>query len=94
MRIDLKSFETTVAYDGELDGFYSGARGVHQVLANGNILITSPHQGRVLEVDRQGQTVFEFVNTYDEKESLNVSESRWFPMDYFDFDVTDPANCP
>ena len=93
MRIDPASYIDDVLYHGGQDNFYSGARGVHQVLPNGNILITSPHQGRVLEVDAAGETVFEFVNTYDAKESLNISEARWFPLDYFDFDVTDSSIC-
>ena len=75
-----------------LDDFYSGARGVHQVLPNGNILISSPHQGRVLEVDSDGETVFEFLNTYDERENLIISEARWFPADYFEFDAA-TRNC-
>jgi hypothetical protein len=93
MQIDPKTFDTHVLYHGSKDNFYSGARGVHQVLPNGNVLITSPYQGRVLEVDQIGKTVFEFVNTYDEKDSLNVSEARWFPEDYFSFDVTDKSLC-
>ncbi len=86
-KIDPKSYATEIIYRGENDKVYSGARGVHQVLPNGNILISSPHQGRILEVTADGETVFEFLNTYDEMEMLIVSEARWFPMDYFNFDV-------
>ena len=92
-RIDPETYQTDILYDGNLDDFYSGARGVHQILPNGHILISSPHQGRVLEVDPQGETVFEFLNTYDEKEMLILAEARWFPPDFFDFDVTDPSIC-
>ena len=91
--IDPKTYESWVAYDGARDNFYSGARGMHQVLPNGNILITSPHQGRIIEVDSKGDTVFEFLNTYDDKEMLILSEVRWLPEDYFSFDVTDPTVC-
>jgi hypothetical protein len=93
MQIDPATFETNVLYDGSKDNFYSGARGVHQLLPNGNTLITSSYQGRVLEVSPSSETVFEFVNTYDEKDSLSVSAARWFPEDYFSFDVTDQSLC-
>jgi outer membrane protein assembly factor BamB len=91
--VDPGTYKSSVLYDGSRDEFYSGARGVHQVLPNGNILISSPHQGRILEVSESGETVYEFLNTYDEKEMLIVSEARWFPLDYFDFDVTDKDLC-
>jgi len=63
------------------------------MLPNGNVLISSPHQGRILEVNAAGETVFEFLNTYDEKEMLIVSEAKWFPLDYFNFDVSDKGVC-
>ena len=93
VQIDPQTYASNIIYHGKLDGFYSGARGVHQVLPNGNILISSPHQGRVLEVTSSGETVFEFLNTYDEKEMLIISEARWFPLNYFNFDITDPGLC-
>ena len=52
-----------------------------------------PHQGRVLEVNDKGETVFEFVNTYDDAETLIMSEVRWFPEDYFSVDFNDPNLC-
>ena len=93
VRINPASYQSEVIYDGGIEDFYSGARGVHQVLPNNNILISSPHQGRVLEVTSEGETVFEFLNTYDEKEMLIVSEARWFPLDYFNIDITNKELC-
>jgi hypothetical protein len=42
--------------------FASAIRSSQQRLANGNTLITESNGGRILEVTRQGETVWEFVN--------------------------------
>ena len=91
--IDPNTYEWWITYNGENDNFYSGARGMHEILPNKNIIFSSPYQGRILEVNPKGETVFEFLNTYDEKEMLIVSEVRWFPIDYFDFDISDKSIC-
>lgn len=75
-----------VLYDGKNDCFYSSIRGKHQVLPDGSILITSSLQGRIMIADRNGETVFEFLNKYDEEKTLQVSEAVWVPKDFFDFD--------
>jgi hypothetical protein len=78
------NYEAKILYDGSKDNMYSGERSKHQILPNGNILITSAHQGRVIEVTADGRTVFEFLNTYDEKQNLIVSEAIWLPLGFFD----------
>jgi len=85
--IDPENFNTEVLYDGKKDHFYSNIRGKHQLLPNKDILITSSQQGRVLITDPDGETVFEFLNRYDEKKALLVSEAMWLPRDYFNFDI-------
>lgn len=77
--------EQETLYNGSTDWFYSRIRGKHQVLPDGSILITSSVQGRVFIADKKGKTVFEFLNRYDDKQSLLVSEAVWVPKDYFDF---------
>ncbi len=92
-RIDPASYVAEKIYSGERDNFYSGARGDHQVLPNGNILFTSPYQGRILEVTPDGETAYEFVNQYDEKQSLTVTDVKWLPLDYFNFDISENNQC-
>jgi hypothetical protein len=43
----------------------------------------------VLEVDRNGEVVFEFINQYSSSdgEVLPVSEAIFLPADYFDVDA-------
>ena len=87
VNINTDNYETEVLYDGAIDQFYSEIRGKHQLLPNGNILITSPMQGRVFIVDGDGKTVFEMFNMYDNKKALLVSEAIWLPRDFFTFDI-------
>jgi hypothetical protein len=44
------------------EDFYSMRRGGAQELENGNVLITESDRGRVFEVSRDGETVWEFYN--------------------------------
>ena len=83
-----------IAYDGSRDNMYSGERSKHQVLPNGNILMTSAHQGRILEATPEGRTVFEFLNHYDDEQNLILSEAIWLPPDFFEVDFDDPTRCP
>ncbi|MFP4268008.1 MAG: arylsulfotransferase family protein [Spirochaetaceae bacterium] len=86
LRVDMETYETEVLYHGERDNFYSAIRGQHQVLPNGHIVITSSSQGRILIVDEEGETVFDFINRYDEEDALVLSDAVWVPEDFFDFD--------
>lgn len=91
--LDVNTYETSVLYQGQRDGFYSKIMGKHQVLPNGNILITSPMQGRILITDPRGKTVFELLNRYDEKNTLKISEALWLPADFFNFPLGQ-KDCP
>ena len=42
--------------------FYSRTRGASQRLDNGNTLITESENGRIFEITRDGDVVWEFVN--------------------------------
>ncbi len=92
IEMDVETFETEVVYDGQRDNFYSSIRGQHQFLPNGNILITSSTQGRIMIVDNNGNTVFDFINRYDQEESLVLSDAVWVPKDFFDF-IPEEKSC-
>ena len=50
-------------FSKELDAeFLTQCRGAVQQLPNGNVLIPESQDGRVLEVEPQGQIVWEFLN--------------------------------
>lgn len=84
MEIDPSSNSTRVLFDGSGANFYSDARGEHQLTAAGDLLITSPAQGRFFEVGPSGQIVFEIANTKPgSKFNYLVSEAVWFPYHAF-----------
>ncbi len=70
-------------WDTELD-FNSYQMGQHQKLPNGNWLITSPMQGRVIEVTDDGLIVREWANYLDETYNATVTYAEWVPLDYFE----------
>jgi hypothetical protein len=81
------SQSTRVVFDGRSVDFYSRIRGKHQITKAGNLLITSAQQGRVFEVDPNGQMVLEIFNPKPGSDQFNypMSEAIWFPSDAFDF---------
>lgn len=61
--------------------FYSGQGGKHQLLENGNRLITEADAGRVFEIDAAGRTVWEWVNQpYDEESVTEVLEGTRYTI--------------
>ena len=92
-RMDPASFEAKIVYDGQSDNFYTSRRGKHQMFPNGNILITSSEQRRVLEVTPDGETVFEFLNKYDNINNLLVSEAIWVRSDFFKINFKEDSLC-
>ncbi|MBS1261701.1 MAG: hypothetical protein MAG453_01030 [Calditrichaeota bacterium] len=80
---DLNTLELRVLYQ-DTTGFFSDVRGSQQLLANGNLLITSSAQGRVFEVDVDGGgIVWEFITPQQTKRSIGVVNSalRFAPED-------------
>jgi hypothetical protein len=77
------SRDVKVVFDGRTNDFYSRIRGKHQETAAGTLLITSPQQGRVFEVERSGHVVFEMLNTRPGRGAFNypLSEAIWLPSD-------------
>lgn len=83
--IDPRTFESTVAVPGEPYAFYTWHRGKHDPVPGGGYLIASTEQGRLFEVNAEGEVVFDFINRFGEQGgSLVVSEGRFLPIDFFE----------
>ncbi|WP_347312751.1 arylsulfotransferase family protein [Defluviimonas sp. SAOS-178_SWC] len=89
--INPQTNQRRVVFDGRKNNFYSRIRGKVQKLEAGGLVVTSPQQGRAFEVDSDGRTVLDIVNTKPDDASVNyvVSEMKWLPPNYFDGDVPD-----
>ncbi len=76
--------EVKTVLDGSKYDFHTINRGKAQ-LFDGDLIVTSSKQGRVFEVDANGRVVFDFVNTYDDKDGTRalLSEAIALPVDYF-----------
>lgn len=61
----------------------SVVRGQHELLEDDGMLITEFDAGRVLEVDRDGQIVWEYVNHYNDDFVGEISDSFIYPAGYF-----------
>lgn len=78
------TFNSDVLVDGKDYEFYSRVWGKHQFLPTGEVLVTSAMQGRVFEVDMNGDITFEFVNTYNEEnQAMIIAEARFLPVEFF-----------
>ena len=65
--------------------FYTEIGGKHQILPNGNILISEFTAGRVFEVTSVGEIVWSYINRYDENEVYSISEGTRYPNNYGNF---------
>jgi len=85
MSIDPDTFRTNIVLDGSTDDFYSRIRGKHQISEYGNLIVTSTQQGRVFEVDPDGNMVIDIVNTKPGSKDFNyaISQAIWLPLDAF-----------
>jgi Arylsulfotransferase (ASST) len=63
--------------------FFTNIRGKHQILPNGNLLLTEFAAGRAIESTPEGDMVWEYVNRYDEDEVLEITEASRYPREYF-----------
>jgi Arylsulfotransferase (ASST) len=83
MEVDPSTGRTTTRYGGTPSAMYSYRRGDHQYLDNGNILIDESEAGRVFEVNRNGDVVWEFINRYDDTRVGVIMGARRYRDDYF-----------
>lgn len=63
--------------------FSSETMGKHQLLPNGSQLITVPHEGRVIELSKDGKLVWEFNNVFTADTNVHVANAEWLPLNYF-----------
>jgi hypothetical protein len=76
--IKVKAPENTVdvVFQGSKElPFFSSAQGKHQWLDNGNILMHEM-SGRILEIDKDGNSVWEYINLTSSGKSINVTEAE------------------
>lgn len=87
VRIDPKSYQTSILYDGRENDFYSRIRGKHQFTETGNLLVTSSQQGRVFELAPDGTMVLEIINNKpgDDEVNYTISQALWLNADAFKF---------
>ena len=62
--------------------FYTPYRGKHQVLGNGNILITETDSGRIFEVTPKGEVVWAFVNGWDDSQVGWLMKATRYPESF------------
>lgn len=63
VEVDTKTGEITWQYEPKIShGLFSFRQGAVQPLPNGNVLITSTNQGHLLEVNREKEVVWEYIN--------------------------------
>ena len=84
LRIDPKTDAVETVFEGsEAAPFYSWQRGKHQVLPNGNLLVTETEHGRVFEAAPDGSLVWERDMGWDTDRNMIVTEARHLPADFF-----------
>lgn len=92
MKVDPRTGAATVVAGQRLgQEFYSVIRGKQQPLPDGGFLITDTGNGRAFELDGTGALVWEYVNRYDDRRVLEITEAQNHPAEYFT--VTD-WSCP
>jgi hypothetical protein len=64
---------------------HSGHRGSQQPLPNGNVLITETTGGRILEVTRSGEIVWEYINQVNDDLVGGVMRAQRFDADSLEF---------
>ena len=84
MEIDPITNKHEVVYGGKAhQEMLSVIRGKHELLHDGGILITEFEGGRVFEIDKEGDIVWQYINLYDENEVAEITEARLYAESYF-----------
>jgi len=87
LEVDPRTGKTHIQYgDGPDQDLFTHVRGRHQTLPNGNQLITESDFGRVLEVDEQGNIVWEYINRFDAESVAVIGIAHRYPEGYFTVD--------
>ncbi|MCB2113638.1 MAG: arylsulfotransferase family protein [Parvularculaceae bacterium] len=72
----------TIYESDERNAFYSAYRGKHQMLENGNVLITESEGGRIFEATANGDIAWMLVNKYDENTVGWLMSATRYPVSY------------
>jgi hypothetical protein len=83
MAIDPTSRDVEIVYGNHPgEDMLSVIRGQHTLLGNGGMLITEFDGGRVFEIDANRNTVWEFINRYDENWVGEITSAHLFEDGY------------
>ncbi len=89
LKVDPRTKEVTVLYGEKEDQyFFTEGGGKHQHLPNGNILITGARSGRVFEITKDGDVVWDWVTSrWDENSVSEILEGS-----RYDLDILEPVS--
>jgi hypothetical protein len=73
------------------EDFYTDTRGDQQLLGNGNFLVTEAEEGRVFEVDPNGDVVWSYVNRWTTGPVGQVTHASRYPSEYLDESQKEPC---
>ena len=94
LRVDPATGEVSVVMGSEISegaGFYTSARGQHQMLPSGDVLVVQAEGGRVVQFSPQGEILWEYINRYDEGQVAQIVNAYVYPAGYFQ---VDDWSCP
>ena len=78
--------QITSIYEAENDGdFYTAFRGSHQYLPNGNIFIVESGKGRLFEIDKNGEIVWDYYDKLDKDNVALITYALKYPKEYANF---------
>jgi len=90
--IDPVTRETSVLFGAPAQGeMLTHIRGKHELTPSGGYIMTEFEGGRAIEIDADGNTVWEYVNGFDDTHVGELTEVRVYPADYFN---VENWNCP
>ena len=86
--------QVRVTFAGSQTGFYSRIRGKHMRSDRGDLILSSPQQGRALEVGPDGQPVLEFFNLKPGTDDQNfvLTEYLWISENALNLDEKTCSN--
>ncbi len=77
--------------DSKGKSFYSNILGTQQALSGGNWLINESRAGRVFEINKEGDIVWEYIQPFDKDYSALIEVAERYNYDYF---TVDDWSCP
>ncbi|MAF47557.1 MAG: aryl-sulfate sulfotransferase [Rhodospirillales bacterium] len=87
IEFDMKTREVVWEYqDTPMFNFYSAFISGAEVLPNGNILVAEGAKGRIFQITREGEIVWEYINPYFDKNGVGwiwncIQEAKFYTAD-------------